>query len=197
MLRNFPIIPTLLVVAAAAIMVALGFWQLGRADEKAEMIARFSAIPTDAPAQALVAEGEWETDLLYRSVMFDCGTPVDMRSTAGTSARGAKGWSHVAQCKIGDDDSVEIALGWSRSANMPDWQGGEVTGVLGPKKKVVAVPALAGLDQLARPDPSDLPNNHMAYAGQWFFFALTALVIYGFAVNKRLRRKVATHQARR
>ena len=35
------------------------------------------------------------------------------------------------------------------------------------------------------PDPTLLPNNHLAYAGQWFFFALTALVIYVMVLRKR------------
>ena len=45
---------------------------------------------------------------------------------------------------------------------------------------------LAGM-LLAPPDPGDLPNNHLMYAGQWFFFALTALVIYLLALRKRRR----------
>jgi surfeit locus 1 family protein len=43
-----------------------------------------------------------------------------------------------------------------------------------------------GLEPLAPPDPSDVPNNHLAYAGQWFFFALTALVIYVLALRRKL-----------
>ncbi len=42
---------------------------------------------------------------------------------------------------------------------------------------------------MAPPDPNDLPNNHLAYAGQWFFFALTALVIYWLALRRRWREK--------
>ena len=50
----------------------------------------------------------------------------------------------------------------------------------------VADPPLAGLEANGVPDPSEIPNNHFAYAIQWFLFALTALVIYGLAVRKRL-----------
>ena len=32
-----------------------------------------------------------------------------------------------------------------------------------------------------------MPNNHLAYAVQWFLFALTALVIYAIALRKRLK----------
>ena len=50
---------------------------------------------------------------------------------------------------------------------------------------VASEPPVAGLEPLARPDPSGIPNNHLAYAGQWFFFALTALVIYWLALRRR------------
>ncbi len=42
-LRRVPILPTIVVVAAAAVMVLLGFWQLGRLEEKEAMIARYAA----------------------------------------------------------------------------------------------------------------------------------------------------------
>ena len=53
--------------------------------------------------------------------------------------------------------------------------------------RLVAEVPQAGLRPLAAPDPGDLPNNHLAYAGQWFFFALTALVIYVLALRRRGR----------
>ena len=45
----------------------------------------------------------------------------------------------------------------------------------------------AGLAANGRPDQSEIPNNHFAYAVQWFVFAATALVIYGLALRKRMR----------
>lgn len=188
-MTRLPILPTILVAAAAAVMVALGIWQLGRSEEKNAMIARFSEIPKDQAARPLVADGEWQEELLYQRLSFDCGTPIGMRSTAATSDNGAKGWSHVAKCSLDGGQQVEVALGWTISAVAPDWKGGAVTGVLGPKGKLVADPPLADLGALAAPDPNDLPNNHLAYAGQWFFFALTALVIYGFALRSRRRKR--------
>ena len=58
--------------------------------------------------------------------------------------------------------------------------------VIAPGPRLVADPPRAGLLPLQRPDPAELPNNHIAYAWQWFFFALTALVIYALAVRKRV-----------
>jgi cytochrome oxidase assembly protein ShyY1 len=33
-----------------------------------------------------------------------------------------------------------------------------------------------------------MPNNHLAYAVQWFLFAAIALIIYIIAVRRRLQR---------
>ena len=41
--RRWPLIPTLLVAAAVATMVALGIWQVARAGEKQELIALYRA----------------------------------------------------------------------------------------------------------------------------------------------------------
>jgi len=49
----------------------------------------------------------------------------------------------------------------------------------------VASPSQAGLTQLALPDPGDLPNNHLSYAMQWFFFALSAVTVYVLALRRR------------
>ena len=38
---RFPIVPTVIVAAAIATMVALGVWQLGRMNEKGALIARY------------------------------------------------------------------------------------------------------------------------------------------------------------
>ncbi|RJY08002.1 SURF1 family cytochrome oxidase biogenesis protein [Aurantiacibacter aquimixticola] len=187
--RRIPIIPTVVVVAAAAVMVALGFWQLGRADEKTAQIARYSQTDQSVAPRELTREGVLDGEQLYSPVTLDCNRPLGIRSTAGTSAEGAKGFAHVAECFDVGPQTVEAALGFSRRPQSPEWAGGRVIGILGPNGKVVADPPLADLEPLARPDPSDLPNNHLAYAGQWFFFALTALLIYGFALRKKWRER--------
>lgn len=84
---------------------------------------------------------------------------------------------------------ADVVLGWSRSPNAVEWRGGFVAGTVVPTGelgfKIVADPPLAGLEANAAPDPGDLPNNHLAYAVQWFFFAATALVIYVLALRRR------------
>ncbi|MBA4164734.1 MAG: threonine synthase [Erythrobacter sp.] len=167
-------------------MVALGFWQLGRADEKAALLARYSG------AQLQVEPVTWPRDpdsvelALYRRAQVNCGKVVSFNSRAGISSRGAKGWAHYANCAVERQAvMVPVVIGWSRQPLVPDWRGGMVSGVIGPGPRLVADPPLAGLEPLTPPDPKNLPNNHLAYAVQWFLFALTALTIYGLALRKR------------
>lgn len=187
MTRRIPVLATLVVAAAAAAMVALGVWQLHRADWKAELIARYQA------AQSLSAAVPWpSTDrelehALFRWSGFTCERVLAMRVTAATSAGGKKGVAQIARCAVAGGGEAEVALGWSTPAESVRWQGGEVAGIIAPGGVLHAAQVLPGLERLAPPDPSDLPNNHLMYAGQWFFFALTALVIYVLALRKRWR----------
>ena len=41
---------------------------------------------------------------------------------------------------------------------------------------------------VGKPSGADVPNNHLAYAVQWFIFAAAALIIYILAVRRRLQR---------
>jgi len=180
-----PVISTLVVAVAVATMIALGFWQLRRADEKKVLLAHY------AQAQAMSSDVEWpETpqdaeDRLYRHARLNCTAVSGMLPRAGRNSRGESGWVHVADCRLSDGASAEVVIGWARSPEPVDFVGGEVTGVIGPGPRLVAMPALAGLEELAPPDPADLPNNHMSYAVQWFLFALTALVIYALALRRK------------
>ena len=50
---------------------------------------------------------------------------------------------------------------------------------------VVADTPPAGLAPNGKPDIASVPNNHLAYAGQWFFFAAIAAIIYVLALGRR------------
>jgi cytochrome oxidase assembly protein ShyY1 len=54
--------------------------------------------------------------------------------------------------------------------------------------RLVAATAPAGLEASAPPAIDEIPNNHRAYAVQWFAFAGIALLIYGLALKQRGRR---------
>lgn len=205
MIRQLPLIPTIIVVAAAGVMVWLGFWQLGRADEKAEMIARYEAA-LDNPEPTFGSPNSPENLFRRIETYGDCG--VLSEPVSGRARDGRNGWAHVVLCEIGGPDpdrplqeqapdfvieTARVMLGWSQSPQPVQWDGGMIAGTIAPNRDgggtIVADPPVAGLEPLAEPNPNDLPNNHLAYAGQWFFFALTALAIYGFALRSRLTKR--------
>lgn len=186
---RFPIIPTIVVACACLTMIWLGVWQLGRSDEKTGMIARYQgAISQGAAVAWPKSEQEIEASL-YRFSTLPCESVISTRSTAGRSPSGRAGWAHIALCAVDGGSNAEVSLGWSAQANAPEWDAAPVAGLIAPAKgdglRLVASEGQAGLEPLALPDPNDLPNNHLAYAGQWFFFALTALLIYILALRRR------------
>jgi surfeit locus 1 family protein len=177
--RRIPIFSTIIVLAAVGTMIGLGVWQLGRKAEKEALIARFEAeVPFPLEDNA---EASW-----FRRSRITCGRVLDITTVSGTAGSGQKGLAVRATCTGGPVGvPVIIDIGFTREMVTPQWAGGEVTGVIAPGPRLVADPPVAGLQPLAKPDPGDLPNNHLAYAGQWFFFALTALVIYVLALRRR------------
>jgi surfeit locus 1 family protein len=191
-IRRLPVIPTIVVLVAAAIMVRLGFWQLDRLGEKEELIARYEAALEGSDARPFLADadGAFSDDDLFHPTTFECIRVLSRESISGRNAGGQAGFAHIVRC--GTDWGVaDVKLGWSRDPQGPEWYGGEVSGLIVPGgadgARVQMNEPVAGLEPLARPDPRDLPNNHMAYAVQWFLFALVALVIYGLAIRKRLK----------
>ena len=194
MTSRIPFWPTLVVVAAVATMIALGVWQLQRREGKEALIARYSA------AQTLSSTVDWPRDAtareaaLFRHSSLTCERVLARGAVAGHSASGETGWAQTATCaldaKNGGGGRAEVVLGWARDPKQAEWAGGEVRGFVAPgandRARLIAAPPLAGLAPSAHPDPRDMPNNHLAYAVQWFIFAAMAAVIYGLAVRKRL-----------
>ena len=186
MLRRLPIAPTLVVLLAVGIMIRLGFWQLDRLHQKEALLARYAAAQTmsaDVPFPRSPVEAQ---PLLYRHSALDCPKVASVESVAGRGPGDATGIGHIATCTLADGSSARIVLGFSRNPQVPDWSGGKVIGIIAPGPRLVADPPLAGLQANARPDPADVPNNHLSYAVQWFTFAGLALVIYVLAVRRKL-----------
>ena len=187
MKRRVPIFATIIVLAAVATMIALGVWQLGRKAEKEALIARYEAALSDSAVVPWPSPAYYERDL-FRRTMIDCQVVRGIDAISGKSANGRSGWVHIARCSHAGGGVADVTIGWSRSPDSPQWGGGAVTGRIasyGDNIRLVAETAQAGLEPMAKPDPGDLPNNHLAYAGQWFFFALTALIIYVLALRRR------------
>lgn len=191
MTRRIPILPTIVVVGAILTMIGLGVWQLQRADWKAGLLARYQtalAMSAEVPFPHGAAEVE---KALYRRATITCGKVLERGAISGKSLKGEAGWAQTVRCATARGP-VDVSLGWTNAPGESAWAGGTIQGAIAPageSARLIAMPAVAGLGDLAAPDPSELPNNHMAYAWQWFFFAATALVIYVLALRKRWKDK--------
>jgi surfeit locus 1 family protein len=184
--RRIPVLPTLVVLVAVGIMVRLGFWQLDRLHQKEALLARYGEVV------AISADIPWPADVekiqaaMYRYSRIDCRSAKPLSPTAGRNAKNITGYAQQANCVLPDGSIVRVILGWSQAPVQAEWHGGLVSGFIAPGPRLVAQPAVAGLEANAVPDPREIPNNHLSYAVQWFLFAGVALVIYGLAVRKRL-----------
>ncbi len=204
MTRPFPILSTLTVIIAVGIMIALGVWQLQRKDEKEALLALFAA-NEGKPAMAFPVSGPVPNEAMFRTSSISCLNVVSWRTGSGRDVTGKAGITYFAQCRTGAEGPGFLAsMGVSDRPNIkPDWKGGPLTGmivtepsrssliakmfgtapVLGPM--LVSETPLPGMRAVAKPDPDDVPNNHLAYAVQWFLFAGSALIIYMLALWKR------------
>ncbi|MDP1028531.1 SURF1 family cytochrome oxidase biogenesis protein [Sphingomonas sp. KR1UV-12] len=194
-MRRLPLIPTLIVALAVAAMIALGLWQLtDRLPKKEAFLAQLA----DNPARPPVPFPTTPDDrLLFRRSAADCAPPVAVK----LAGAGAAGFRSIATCAGG----TIVQLGTTRDPKAQvRWSGGPVTGYIGhapdgrsligslldhrpPLPMLVAMPPAAGLSANAPPDIGAVPNNHLAYAGQWFFFAAIATIVYVLAVRRRER----------
>lgn len=189
-MKNWPLIPTVLVALAVATMVGLGFWQLQRKGEKEALLARYEAA-AGLPAVAWPSVPDPKSLPLFRKSAVMCIKVVGWQSVSGVNADGEAGFAHIASCQTGgaEGPGAKIAIGWSPRPENPKWQGGVVNGIIAPDKpkliKLVSSDTVPGLERLAAPSPDQIPNNHLLYAIQWFIFAVAAAVIYVLAVRKR------------
>lgn len=201
---RLPPIPTIVVGLAVAAMIALGVWQLDRKGQKEAAIARFAANIDRAPA-AFPRFGTGDASLFRKSSIM-CLRVLGWRTESGRSATGTRGWRVIAECATGaEGPGIPVQLGVARAPDArPAWTGGEIAGFVShapdhraliaglfdrtPKRlMLVAATPPAGLEANPGPDLSAVPNNHLAYAVQWFLFAGIAAVIYVLALRRRGR----------
>jgi cytochrome oxidase assembly protein ShyY1 len=197
MIRRLPLIPTLIVAAAVAVMIGLGIWQLQRAKWKEGLLARYAEaqkLPPIAWPTTPVRDAQLP---LFRYATGVCLRPVARRAQAGENRAGEPGYVQIIDCSTGaEGPGMTVQLGWSKDPNARfNWRGGPVSGIIAPDRRsrmrLVADGAPPGLKPSALPSLSSIPNNHRSYALQWFSFALIALIIYGLAVRKRLKQEPA------
>lgn len=203
-MKRIPIVATLIVVLAVVAMIGLGFWQLQRRDAKQALLASYSsnaALPPLALPPPPIAD-----DMLFRRMSAVCADPGDIARAAGRTADGRSGYRLIQSCtdpRTRTRFKVELGVAGD-PAFQARWTGGTVTGLytLAPDGAslierllgrappptpmlVPAAPLAPGLAASRLPDPSSIPNNHLAYAVQWFAFAIIALVIFILALRRR------------
>jgi cytochrome oxidase assembly protein ShyY1 len=189
-IRRLPLIPTLLVAAAVVTMIALGIWQLNRAEWKEQLLAQYRTASKLPPIAFPTAPRTGEPPL-YRWATGNCLRPVGNRATAGQNRNGEPGYVHVVLCATGaEGPGMAVEIGWSRDPNTKwQWPGGPVSGMIAPDRdhqiRLVADGAPPGLQPSAMPSAQAISNNHRLYAVQWFLFAAIALVIYVLALRRR------------
>ena len=191
--RRFPVIPTIIVALAVATMIALGLWQLlDRLPKKEAFLAQIERNPARPP----VAFPRSPDDrLLFRRSSVDCRDPRDQQ----LAGAGGAGYRVIVRCAGG----VPVQLGTTRDPkDRIAWSGGRIDGYIShapdsralittlfdhraQEMMLVAAAPPAGLAANRPPDLSAIPNSHLAYAGQWFFFAAIASVIYVLASRRR------------
>lgn len=198
---RFPVIPTLIVGLAIAAMIGLGFWQLERRAEKAALLAQLEAnraLPEIAFPNPPVGDRH-----LFRNAWAACLDVVRWRHQGA----GSHGYRLIAECRTGaEGPGLLVELGTTHNPRFePNWSGGPVTGTIahapdsrpmlaslfGARERqlmLVADMPAPGLAASQKPDIASVPNNHLAYAGQWFFFAIVAGTIYLLALRRRQRK---------
>lgn len=213
-MRRMPVIPTIVVGLAVAAMIALGIWQLERLHWKEALLAEYAANerkPATAFPQIPIGDA-W----LFRHATAFCLRPVSWTTEAGRNLDGQVGWRQIAMCATGaEGPGFAVQMGIARDPGAhPDWKGGSVAGFIShapdhtpliammlghaqPKTlMLVADTPLPGLEPNAGPDLSSVPNNHFAYAVQWFLFAAVALAVYGFALRRRWKGPLVSPRSR-
>ena len=197
MTRRLSLIPTIVVIAAVAVMVGLGLWQMQRAKWKEALLARYVAAeklpPITWPTKPL---GNDQLPL-FRHATGMCLRPVGKRATAGENAAGETGYLQIIDCVTGaEGPGMSVEVGWSKNPNAKlNWNGGLVSGIIVPDRRsgmrLAAATAPPGLQPSKRPQVSSVnsitPAGHRGYAATWFSLAAIALIIYAVAVRKRLR----------
>ena len=188
-LRQLPIIPTIVVLAAVSTMVALGIWQWGKIGEQEARLQQYEANAGNPELVPFPLTPEDVDRFAYRRSSLNCEALVgEPRVVAGRNANDQTGYVQVATCRLENGAQADVQLGWARGPYVVSWEGGEVTGSIEPLRtglaKLIADPPVEGLSASAPPKKKVI--DHMAYAGQWFFFALTALVIYFLAMRRKL-----------
>ena len=194
MKRRIPVIPTIIVAAAVALMIGLGNWQVRRSHENERLIAQYGAASKLPPIAFPTAPSKGPLPLFRWATGF-CQKVVGQREAGGRNRAGDVGWAHIVDCATGaEGPGMSVEVGWSKDPSAKvNWSGGLVSGVIVPDRfhqiRLVAGGAPPGLQPAGLPSLETAvpvtPGRNLMYALQWYSFAAIALLIYAFALRKR------------
>lgn len=205
-MRRVPIIPTLIVGFAVATMIVLGVWQLHRATWKEGLLASYRGAAHKPALHGLPADLSVDR-LAFRRAHIVCRITNAPTMIGGSDRNGQPGFRNIVGCALIDGRRIMVDLGWTPPTAKPVLPGVgqriEGDGLLIPdavlaKRVLGAAPGatplllvldggVSGLGASIAPSIETIPNNHRAYAVQWFLFAAVALIIYAIALRKRRR----------
>jgi cytochrome oxidase assembly protein ShyY1 len=194
MIRRIPLVATIIVVAAVALMVWLGLWQLQRAKLHAAQLASYQSAANLPPIAFPTTPVRSDALPLYRYATGNCLRVVGRRTAAGENRAEEPGFLIIVDCATGaEGPGMSVEIGWSKNPNAAvKWAGGLVSGVIVPdsvaRMRLVAATSVPGIEPSAIPRPTVriTPARNKGYAATWFALALAALVIYAIAVRKHL-----------
>lgn len=205
-MKRIPVLPTIVVALACVAMIGLGIWQLQRLSWKEAMLRQYAAnqgLPAITFPQPPVGDAN-----LFRRSSAICLDPTHWTKEAGRDRSGHVGWRQIARCSTGaEGPGFQVQIGLSSDPNWkPDWKGGPVSGFIshapdatpliarmlgrGQVQELMLVTDAppAGLSANQSADLGAVPNNHLAYAVQWFIFAALAAAIYAIALVQRAKK---------
>ena len=194
-----PVLATIMVAAAVALMIWLGLWQLDRAKWKAGVLAQAAAAEKLPPIAFPTRLAPGEKLPLFRHATGVCLKPLGQRAIAGQNAGGDSGYAMIVECSAGAPGArMAVQVGWTKNPNAKvNWPGGPVSGVIVPDSRsrirLVAASAPPGLEPSRVPDTSSIssitPSTHHGYAATWFALASAAALIFALALWRRMRRE--------
>jgi surfeit locus 1 family protein len=190
--------PTVLTAAAIVLFVALGNWQLGRAEEKRELAAKFGGagpaidwrqLPPDAPRYTRVTlRGHYDPEHQFlldnRSHESVAGVEVltPFLLDNGSAVVVNRGWQPFGATRKelpGIWLKAPAAPGWPRLVQYPDME--DLSQQLGRKlssHQVLLDPAVPDGYVRDWSLPGTPIDRHIGYAVQWFAFAALAGAIW-------------------
>ena len=215
MRRYFPFFPTLLVGGAVITMLLLGIWQLERRGEKAALLETYRTNMAKPSLDVFPTARPVPDSAMFRTATVACKPFGEPQIRGGKDAvLGATIFRIIVSCRlpdkaVGPDNPVfYVDIGGSEDpapkpmivfgmtytgtvTTMPP----EGSFILRAFRKepppaaflIASKTTSPGLVPSAPPNIEDVPNDHLAYAIQWFLFAGFALIIYVAALRKRLK----------